>query len=225
MLALLKPDETALDLFKRGGRPSRSHLSTGWPTFDVTEPNGYRVLEVNGDAASGKTGALLALAAHCARPRALGGLESTCVYFDLDKKLSVPRLKAALNHAASEERVFVLRPSGAKELLAQLDQLPRQVRLVVLDGLLSLSWANAFTEPLAAGYSVDVPLSLFRQERELGFAVAASKPSARAEFCSKTWTGGVTHRMHLDGRGNARLTRMEDSFRGEHDVCEFALAG
>lgn len=185
-------------------------------------PDGFQVLEVVGDAASYKTSCLIRIAAYCAAPVARGGLESRVVFVDLDRKLSVERLAQTVG-ADARDRVVVLRPSGAVDLMRALEAESRATRLIVIDSMLSLFWYNALTEPLGAGYSLQVPQFLFRLAKERGIALAVSRP-ARGDCVAKTWLSGVTHRLRVVASGpDCRVCKV-DATQGEVVLARGALA-
>ena len=174
-------------------------------------PDGFQFLEVIGEAASYKTSCLIQIAAHCVGTVSHGGLESPCVFVDCDRKLSLGRLAKACGSEA-RKRMFVLHCKSVPELLTDLELLIKTygIRLIVLDGMLSLFWINALTEPLTAGYSVSLPQALLAVAREQGIAIAASRALlSRGECVSKTWLAGVTHRLYVSPSESCRVCVVE----------------
>lgn len=209
---LLTPDETAFDMLRRCGLASLKSrfpksgiltLDTLIDTVPIDHAGSLNILEVEGESGTGKSFVAMSIAAHVAQSHGV------VFYFDLDMRLSPSRFGDILRSNTAKDRVFVLRPTTCLEILAAIHHIESfekgQVRLVVLDSLLSLYQLCSVTDPLAAGFPVNIPRVLFELAPRLGFVVVATKPVVPFKIESKTWTQGIDMRISMQATGRASL--------------------
>jgi len=221
---LLAPDESALARYRRT-RP-RERLTTGDALVDeALGEAGLTRAEVAGEGAREWVARVVA---RCAASRAAGGDEQRVTYVDMDGALDLEWFARAVargcgaalsppsDDSAAEsalDRVEVVQPDDVLEALQAVHgAASRGTRLLVLDSLLSLHWFTALTEPLAAGLTVSFPAAVWRLQLQHGFSVVAIKPALKAEFVSRTWTGGLHHRVTVaaGGSGAVRVVAMRE---------------
>lgn len=163
MLALVRPDETALELFAS----LRSHaIECGLPFLAAALPSGRllpgELVEVHGPSGAGKSALLCAAASHAATMPASERSSTDVVYLDLDGRVPLHRIVAGVQRAlggaeadeqcvsACCERVAIARCVDSMQLLATLAQVRARARaltggrslLVIVDGLSSRFWLD-----------------------------------------------------------------------------------
>lgn len=211
---LLRADETAYEMLRRGGHAPTSES----PTLDLDpEMDEFLkrkrtkfvpfVCEIEGE--SGKTGMAMRFAVRMLEkdPKAL------VVVFDLDYKMNSKRFvnefrKEGVENETVWDRVKIVRVSESVDMMVAIHAMCAKEmdapRLVVIDSLLAFYEMNILTDPLGAGYFVEVPALLFRMAVKQNFAIVATKPAVGFELVSKTWTEGVTHRLRVNRRPGER---------------------
>ena len=226
---LLQPDETAQDMVRRCGLSALTSRfpSSGLPLLDgmlesipVLPSGSSHVLEIEGESGTGKSFILLSIAARAAQA---GGI---VFYFDLDLHFSPRRLSRLLPSHIHQENVFIINVKTPQEMLAAIHMIETFekgcVRLVIIDSLLAMFQMCAPTDPLAAGFPVNIPKVLFDLASRVGFVVIAAKPRVPFEIVSKTWSQRVTIRLNLDSKGRASVEafgKFQDSITMNAVTC------